>query len=56
MNPYSDAEIWEASLAMDDEAVFRGFTAIADYGPQEDWSDWIEALDREEQSGPNETP
>lgn len=35
-----EAEIWEASPLDDGE---RSLNAIADWGPAEDWSDWVDA-------------
>ncbi len=35
-----DADAWLLMPATDDE---RAFDAIADWGPAEDWSDWVDA-------------
>jgi hypothetical protein len=35
-----DAEIWDAHPLDDNE---RSLSAIADWGPAEDWSDWADA-------------
>lgn len=37
-----DAEIWEAMPLDEGESALH---AIQDFGPAEDWSDWIEWLD-----------
>lgn len=36
----ADAEAWVAIPATDDERALDG---IADWGPAEDWSDWVDA-------------
>jgi len=35
-----DVERWEQSPPTDDE---RSLASIADWGPAEDWSDWVDA-------------
>jgi hypothetical protein len=35
-----DIEAWQATPLTDDETAFA---AIADWGPAEDWSDWVDA-------------
>jgi predicted transcriptional regulator len=36
----ADVEAWTAEPLSEDEEVFA---AIADWGPAEDWSDWVDA-------------